>query len=222
MTADEIEVIFLHGAGERASAWDDVISCLPDTWTYRAVELADIGFVDSGAFQIGTAAQSVLRSVDPDAATVLCGLSLGAMVVTVAAARAEPGTLAAVTLSGGQVKPPKWMMRLQNLIATRLPESAFTGYGSTKTETLAMYEAVEAADLRDHLGEISVPCAVWCGTRDVANTSAARQLAAGIGGAELRFVPGMGHDWHRSHPRAFAAHLREFLHSALEQTARGR
>jgi 3-oxoadipate enol-lactonase len=220
MAADALELIFLHGAGERASAWDGVTGALPGTWRHRAVELADIGFGETGRFEIDTAAQAVLQYVDPTATTVLCGLSLGAMVATVATARAEPGSLAAIVLSGGQVKPPKWMMRLQDFIATRLPESAFTGYGSTKSETLAMYEAVEAADLRGRLREISIPCAVWCGTRDIANTAAARQLAAGIDEAELRFVPGMGHDWHRSHPRAFAAHLREFLNAALPQASR--
>ncbi|WP_210605352.1 hypothetical protein [Brevibacterium oceani] len=75
-----------------------------------ALELADIGFGEPGRFEIDTAAPAVLRDVDPTAMTVLCGLPLGAMVATVAAARAEPGSLAAMVLSGGQVKPPKWMM----------------------------------------------------------------------------------------------------------------
>lgn len=222
MAAGELELIFLHGAGERASVWNEVIRALPQTWSCRAVDLAEIGFAASGAFDIDAAARAVLRRVDPQAVTVLCGLSLGAMVATAAAAAAKPGSLDAVVLSGGQVKPPRWMMRLQWHISTRLPDSVYTGYGSTKTETLAMYGAVEAADLRGRLGEISVPCAVWCGTRDLANKAAARQLAEGIGGAELRFVPGMGHDWHRTDSAAFAAHLEEFLRACLPQAARDR
>lgn len=222
MNAASPQLIFLHGAGERASVWDDVIAGLPGNWSCEAIDLGELGVIDDGMFDLSAAADRVLKSVDEDTATVVCGLSLGAMVGTVVAAGAAPGALDALILSGGQVRPPKWMMRLQWQISIRLPEAAFGAYGSTKTETLAMYAAVEAADLRGRLGEVRVPTAVWCGTRDIANRPAARQLAEGIDGAELRFVPGMGHDWHRSHPAAFAAHLREFVTAALARKPRGR
>ncbi|UVI37710.1 alpha/beta fold hydrolase [Brevibacterium spongiae] len=217
MTGGMLELIFLHGAGETASAWDEVIASLPEDWTCRAPELAQLGGTESGGFDLEAAAQSVLGIADPDATTVLCGLSLGAMTATAAAAAARPAEIDVLVASGAQVRPPKWMMRVQWHISARLPDSAFTGYGSTKAETLAMYEAVEAADLRDSLGDITVPTAVWCGSRDIANKPASRQLAAGIDGAELRIVSGMGHDWHRSHPHAFAAHLREFIPAALRR-----
>lgn len=166
MNAASPQLIFLHGAGERASVWDDVIAGLPGNWSCEAIDLGELGVIDDGMFDLSAAADRVLKSVDEDTATVVCGLSLGAMVGTVVAAGAAPGALDALILSGGQVRPPKWMMRLQWQISIRLPEAAFGAYGSTKTETLAMYAAVEAADLRGRLGEVRVPTAVWCGTRD--------------------------------------------------------
>ncbi|GGC25151.1 acyl-CoA thioester hydrolase [Brevibacterium sediminis] len=222
MNAANTQLIFLHGAGERADVWDDVIAELPADWSCNAIDLGELGVIDDGMFDLSDAADRVLQRIEAEQSTVVCGLSLGAMVATAVAARADPGALDALILSGGQVRPPKWMMRLQWQISIRLPERAFAAYGSTKSETLAMYAAVEAADLRDRLGEVRVPTAVWCGTRDIANRPAARELAEGIDGAELRFVPGMGHDWHRSHPAAFAAHLREFLSATSARTPRGR
>ncbi|GMA26974.1 alpha/beta fold hydrolase [Arenivirga flava] len=44
-----------------------------------------------------------------------------------------------------------------------------------------------------------------------ANLGAARQLASGIGGAELRIVPGVGHEWNVRQPERFAAELERFL-----------
>lgn len=211
MDPDERNLIFLHGAGETASAWDEVIAALPESWTCRAEELSEVGFDGEGRFDLDAAADRLLDRLDPEADNVICGLSLGAMIATVMGGRDDRGAVTALVLSGGQVRPPKWMMRLQSRISELFPESAFTGAGSTKAETLAMYEAVEAADLRGHLERITVPTAVWCRTSDIANRPAAADLGRGIAGAELRFVPGMGHDWHRKDPQAFAAHLREFL-----------
>lgn len=90
MNAANSQLIFRHGAGERASVWDDVIAGLPADWSCDAIDL---------------------------------------------------GELDALILSGGQVRPPKWMMCLQWQISIRLTERAFAAYDSTKSETLAMYAA---------------------------------------------------------------------------------
>lgn len=210
-TADPF-VVLLHGAGETQSAWDQVIAELPDGWQVHAVDLEAVGMDGDGRFDLDAAAGLILQSLPANSPTLVCGLSLGAMIAARIAAIDSASVVDGLILSGGQVKAPRWMMRLQWHISTWLvPARAFTSLGSTKPTTMAMYEAAEAVDLRSDLGSIRVPTAVWCGTRDVANTSAARELATGIPKSELRFIPGMGHGWHQSHPRAFAAHIRQFV-----------
>lgn len=204
-------VVLLHGAGETAASWDAVLAALPETWHVLAPDLAAAGAIDDGHFDLDAAADTVGRQLPEDRTVVLCGLSLGAMIATEIAARDDSGRVDGLVVSGGQVRPPKALMRLQRLIAERcVPESAFTGAGVEKRQMIAMFAAVEDLDLSAALPAISVPTGIWCGTRDLANRAAARELADGIPGATLSFVPGVGHEWHKSHPKAFAARLCSF------------
>ncbi|GAA3845973.1 alpha/beta hydrolase [Brevibacterium ammoniilyticum] len=204
-------LVLLHGAGETAAAWDAVIAALPLTWRVLAPDLGAAGETDDGRFALGAAVEAIGRQLPAERTVVLCGLSLGAMIAAEVAARDDSGCVQGLVLSGGQVRPPKRLMRLQRFIAERfVPESAFAGSGVTKRQVIAMFAAVEGLDLSAALPAITVPTGVWCGTRDLANRAAARELARGIPEAALSFVPGVGHEWHKSHPAAFAAHLCAF------------
>ncbi len=61
-------------------------------------------------------------------------------------------------------------------------------------KTTAQRRAMEAFDMRDGLGKITVPAAVLHGAEDlVAPLDEARALASGISGARLEIFPGVGH-----------------------------
>jgi 3-oxoadipate enol-lactonase len=66
-------------------------------------------------------------------------------------------------------------------------------------------------DLRDRLAQVKVPTLVLCGDRDRPNLPGARELAGGIGGAELRIVPDAGHLWNLEHPDLFTRTLSDFV-----------
>lgn len=90
MNAASPHSIFRHGAGERASVWDDVIAGLPGNWSCEAIDLGELGVIDDGMFDLSAAADHVLQTIEADRPTVVCGLSLGAMVATVVAVRTDP------------------------------------------------------------------------------------------------------------------------------------
>jgi 3-oxoadipate enol-lactonase len=67
-------------------------------------------------------------------------------------------------------------------------------------------------DIQDRLGEIDAPTLVICGSDDVATPpDNARALAAGIHGAQLRFVEGAGHHSAIEEPAAVTETIEAFL-----------
>lgn len=140
----------------------------------------------------------------------ICGLSLGAMVAT-RFALDYPDRTASLTLSGGQVRPPRVLMGIQNAIMRVLPERAVAPPGMSKRTLLAVLTAVGATDFREDLSRISAPTLVMCESKDRPKLPAARQLAAAIPNAELQIVPGAGHEWNTQLPEEFSARLNRFL-----------
>jgi len=76
MNAANTQLIFLHGAGERADVWDDVIAELPADWSCNAIDLGELGVIDDGMFDLSDAADRVLQRIEAEQSTVVCGLSL--------------------------------------------------------------------------------------------------------------------------------------------------
>lgn len=71
-------------------------------------------------------------------------------------------------------------------------------------------DAIHAVlDFSAKLGGIACPAAVVCGERDRANRGAAEELQRLLPNAELRIIPGAGHEVNRDAPEALAALLNE-------------
>jgi len=123
----------------------------------------------------------------------------------------HPARVRSLTLAAGQVKPPRALMAVQGAVFRLLPAKVLERQGARKNVMLSVLRAVSRADLSDRLDEVSSPTLVLCGEKDRPNLPAARALATGIRGAELRIIPGAGHQSHMQAPEAFATLLGEFL-----------
>lgn len=78
--------------------------------------------------------------------------------------------------------------------------------------TLAMLSAFADADLRHVLPTVRVPTLLLYGTEDVRSPpGVAEALRAGIPGAQLVWLPGVGHVTNLEAPQAFNAEVRRFL-----------
>jgi len=102
-------------------------------------------------------------------------------------------------------------MTVQGAVFRVLPSKVWEKQGARKDVMLSVMRAVSRADFSDRLDAVSSPTLVLCGGRDRPNLPAARALAAGIRGAELRIIPGAGHQSHTQAPEAFATLLGAFL-----------
>jgi pimeloyl-ACP methyl ester carboxylesterase len=65
--------------------------------------------------------------------------------------------------------------------------------------------------LRDRLAGVTAPTLVVAGALDEAGSDRARAIAAGIPGARLAILEGIGHAPHREEPASFATLLLDFL-----------
>ncbi|MBB5748936.1 MULTISPECIES: alpha/beta fold hydrolase [Micrococcales] len=215
-------VVFLHGMGESADAWDAQRAALPSGFDSLAVDVFGSGGGSDGAtsFSLDGASDTVLEHVERHGAdrVHLCGLSLGAMIaLQFALDHAE--RVRSLTLAAGQVKPPRALMAVQGAVFRLLPAKVLEKQGARKDVMLSVMRAVSRADFSGQLDEVSSPTLVLCGEKDRPNMPAARALAAGIHGAELGIIPGAGHQSHMQAPEAFATLLGDFLTRVSAQDA---
>ncbi|MFT4030558.1 MAG: alpha/beta fold hydrolase, partial [Protaetiibacter sp.] len=207
-------VVFLHGMGESADAWDAQRAALPPGFDSLAVDVFGPGDGSGGvtSFSLDGAADGVLEQIDRHRAdnVHLCGLSLGAM-IALQLALDHPERVRSLTLAAGQVKPPRALMAVQSAVFRLLPAKVLEKQGARKDVMLSVMRAVSRTDFSSQLDAVSSPTLVLCGEKDRLNMPAARALAAGIRGADLRIIPGAGHQSHTEEPEVFATLLGEFL-----------
>lgn len=199
-------VVLLGGLGQNREVWDRVTAALP-------AELdAVVCTVPIGeGFSFDSATEHVRAYLDAHAIARphLCGLSLGGM-IGIHFAATHPDRVDRLMLSGAQVRPNPFLMRVQRTIMPLLPARAVAHPGLSKRQVLATLDAIYGMDLRADLARITAPTLVMCGGRDVVNVGPARVMAAGIADAELAIIPGVGHEWNVSHPKRFAAQVARF------------
>lgn len=211
--ATEVEtVLFLPGLGAGKDPWDAQLRALPTGFTGLAPEIPGLDLAATpGEFTIEGAATALRDLLDDRGLdrVHVCGLSLGAMVATQLAVEA-PERVASLVLSGTQVRPHPALMAVQRTIVRMLPENTAQGMALTKAQWLGALQVVAGVNFRGRLERITAPTLVLCGSRDVANIPAAREIAAAVPGAELRIVPRAGHPWNRQFPELFSRTIGDF------------
>jgi 3-oxoadipate enol-lactonase len=212
MAIDVDTVLFLPGLGAGKDPWAAQLGALPAGLTGLAPEIPGLDRAATpGAFTLADAARELRDLLDERGIerVHVCGLSLGAMTAT-RLALDFPDRVASLVLSGSQVRPHPALMLIQRGIVRMLPERTAAGMAMTKAQWLGALRVVADADFRAGLPSIQAPTLVLCGSRDVANIPAARELAARIPGAELRIVPRAGHPWNVQFPELFSRTIADF------------
>lgn len=198
-----MKTIILHGLGQTAEDWKDVICGIdsPD------VECPGL-FADMGEDITYSRILNALEEKYADAGEpfLLCGLSLGAILAMDFAIR-HGDKVASLVLIGAQYKVPRLIIDMQNLLFRCLPQKSFAGMGLSKSDTIQLCRSMRALDLTHQLGEITCPAKVVCGERDRINRGASKRLADILPRAQLRFIPGAGHEVNKDAPQAIAEML---------------
>ncbi|WP_109474113.1 alpha/beta fold hydrolase [Ornithinimicrobium cavernae] len=212
---DQTPLVLLHGLGQAPMAWEDVVVPLyasrrlltPWVPGLKPTEKKPVSVADAAARLDTDVMLEGMQQVD------LCGFSYGAVVATQLAAD-FPERVRRLVLIAGMVAPPKALMRLQLGMLKMMPASRLADSSVSKERLLRTLDVVRAVDLTDALPRIAAPTLVLVGAKDRPNQPAARALAAGIAGAELREVPGAGHQVNVEQPRALVDLLKGFLDDA--------
>ena len=227
-------ILLLHGLGMAHRMWTPQFEALAQDFHVLAPDLPGLArSAGLGPFSLSGAAASVAELIGARGGmpATVCGLSLGGL-VALQMALAEPQVVARLILSAAQARPPAALMGFQQLLFAVMPEKMLLeGLASdipTRDEALlsaaredarqtgkrGMRQAMRAAgraNFRPALSQISKPTLVVCGSQDWANLPAARELARGIAGAELRVIAGAGHVWNMEKPAAFTELVRGFV-----------
>lgn len=202
-----VRLLCIAGLGDSSSAWDGVVSHLPESWNVEVVTLAELCSLED--FSIDRAVASLAQRLNEDSSTThLVGHSAGAMVVIRYASRSD---IASVVLSAPQVKAPRFLIAVQNLIFRLLPSRIFAGSGMTKKQMMSVATELAKANLTPDTQRIAAPTTVLCGSKDTVNLRAAHTTSQLIDGARLQVVKDAKHEWHRQMPQEFAQELREHV-----------
>lgn len=201
------KLVFIHGLGESSQVWEPVINLLPSSWQVITIDV----FLDTD-FTSGWSLDEVTDRIArllPDRCHIV-GLSLGAVIALNLSIR-HPQLVASLFVSAPQMKPPRMLMRLQNIVMRVLPERIVCPPHVTKAHLLQVLDAIAQLDITEDVTHIQQPITIACGTEDWANVKTSRQIALRIPQARLLEVPGAKHQWHTQMPEEFARHLEEHL-----------
>ncbi len=140
----------------------------------------------------------------------VCGLSYGALIATRLTAD-FPQRVRRLVLIGGQVRPPRAAMTMQAGMLRLMSAQRLADNGVSKERLRQTLRLLAEVDLTDALPRVTAPTLVLVGAKDKPHKPAARALAAGIRGAELREVAQAGHQVNVEQPAALVQILRGFL-----------
>lgn len=193
-------------------AWEDVIVPLYPSRRLLTPWVPGLKPTDKQQVTVADAAAQLdtdlmlegMRAVD------LGGQSYGAVVATRLAAD-FPERVRRLVLIAGMVRPPRTLMKMQLRMLKMMPASRLADSSVSKERLLHTLDIVRNVDLTDALPSITAPTLVLIGAKDVANRSSAQALASGIASAELREVPGAGHQVNLEQPKVLVEILRDFL-----------
>ena len=202
----------LHGLGQTPQSWQDQVTAMPAGFKAVAPWLRGLRPGRAQEFSVEGAADDVLALLNQHGVEQmsLIGVSLGAMVALDAAIR-SPETVSHLVLAAGQVNPPRSVMRMQRLVFSMVPAKRLASMGVEKKRFLQALDQAATIDYRSRLGLVTARTLVIVGADDKANLTAARDLAAGIPGARLEVIPGVGHQPNVQDPAAFNALVWPFL-----------
>jgi 3-oxoadipate enol-lactonase len=209
--ADAPVVVLLHPMGHAGTIWDPHSELLSEHFRVIAPDLPGYG-KSEGPFTVAGALDGLHQLIGqaaPDTPVHLVGLSLGARIALRYAADHRAASLA---LLGCGVSPLKGaglrrvVMRL--MPGPLLPVTADSGGRPT---VLASFAELSRLDLRPCLAKITVPTLVVHGEQDRPFGAAARELTAGITGAQLRTIPAAGHLWPKDRVDDFVALVSEWV-----------
>lgn len=235
-------LVFVNGLGTNLHIWDGVLEQLPDSWTILRYDVRGHGLSEAGEGPRGIRALSADLSELLDGlgigSVVLCGLSLGGMIVQ-EFALAEPERVRGVCLCATAARigsAETWQQRIDQIEAGGLASIADMAMGrwfgapfrerapsvvrgcrsmlerTSHAGYVSAAQALRDADLTPRVAAITAPALVVAGELDVSTPpDQMRALAAALRGARFELLEQTGHLLSVEQPQALARLLVPFV-----------
>lgn len=191
-----MKYIFLHGLGQNANSWKDVLTSLQPQDT-DAPELFSLARGELTYTSLYEGLEKYLGSIQEP--FTLCGLSLGAVLALDYAVH-HSAKVSALILIAPQYKVPAYLISLQNLIFSLMPERSFSSFGMAKKDIISLTKSMRRLDFTSELTKLRSRTTIICGERDKANRKAAEELSRLLSDSRLIIIPGAGHELNTEAP----------------------
>lgn len=206
--------ILLHGLGQSAASWDDMVRYMEQTSDILCPELPQwledhephYNSLYSGLEKYCAQLEGPLN---------LCGLSLGG-ILALQYGIEYPERVNSLVLIGTQYVMPKGILKFQNILFHLMPKGAFQETGFRKDDFIALCRSMLDLNFQADLKKISCPVLVVCGEQDRANKAASMQLKEQIPSAELYIVSGAGHEVNVEAPAELGREIGRFLKTTFD------
>ncbi|OZI10944.1 alpha/beta hydrolase [Bacillaceae bacterium SAS-127] len=205
-----MKLIFLHGLGQSSDDWQAVIDELPIANT-SAISLF-LGISQTDSVNLNALNRKVSAILDDlNEPYILCGLSLGSVLVLQQAIRQKP-LLKGIVVSAAQFESPsKTLLTIQNLIFRLMPNRSFQNMNMTKAQVIELVNSMRQLKLKEDLSKVTIPSLIMCGSKDRVNLPATKELSLIMNQSTLKIISHGGHELNREQPREFAKAINDFL-----------
>lgn len=211
--------IYLHGLGQTAQSWNEVIRASSSDGSHQTLDLIDmIDSAESTYKQLYTKLAAYLsKEKEP---FELCGLSLGAVLALNYAIK-HPKKVSSLVLIAPQYRMPKTLLKIQNMVFRLMPESKFKETGLSKQSMIALCDSMKDLDFSGSLAKVNSPTLIICGQKDSANMKQARKMADSMPSAVFNSIDDAGHEVNAEAPALLAMVLDEFFRKASQDGLHG-
>lgn len=206
-----MKYIFLHGLGQGYQIWNPVLSYLGKKYDVESPDLYE-WFSRKQISWLGLYSAFEAYCNNVEGPMVLCGLSLGGMLALQYTLH-HPEKVVSLVLIGVQVTMPKLLLKIQNIIFSCMPNSAFKSLGVSKKQIITLTKSMMNLDFCDELEKIRCRTLAIVGTKDKANKKAFLCIREKIQNCAGCMIPGAGHEVNRDSPEVLAETLKMFFES---------
>ena len=148
-----MKYIFLHGLGQTAQSWQEVICQLDPEWDVLCTDLAEWLLGKEACYR--TLYQKLEEYCGQlEESLCLCGLSLGGILALDFAAN-HPDRVCRLVLMGTPYKMPRKLLKLQDVLFHFMPERAFLDIGFEKKAFIGLCRSMAALDFEKRLNRIA-------------------------------------------------------------------